>query len=57
MLQPGEVITASGDEFLVFCGGGSLLRVEELQLEGKRRMLVRDFINGLRPVAGDILGS
>jgi methionyl-tRNA formyltransferase len=57
MLQPGEVITASGDEFLVFCGGGSVLRVEELQLEGKRRMMVRDFINGLRPVAGDILGS
>ncbi len=57
VLQPGEVISANGDELFVFCGGDSVLRIEELQLEGKRRMGARDFINGVRPAAGDILGS
>jgi methionyl-tRNA formyltransferase len=57
VLQPGEIISAMGDELLVFCGGDSVLRIEELQLEGKRRMPARDFINGVRPTAGDILGS
>jgi methionyl-tRNA formyltransferase len=55
--QPGEIIEASGDSLLVFCGGDSVLRLEELQLEGKRRQSARDFINGIRPKVGDQLGS
>ena len=55
-LPPGEIISANGDELLVFCGGDSLLRIEELQPEGKRRMGARDFINGVRPKLGEILG-
>lgn len=54
---PGEIIGASGDELMVFCGGDSVLGIKELQLEGKRRMGARDFINGVRPKVGDILGS
>jgi methionyl-tRNA formyltransferase len=57
VVQPGEIISANGDGLFVFCGGDSVLRIEELQLEGKRRMGARDFINGVRPAAGDILGS
>lgn len=53
---PGEIIAAAGDELLVFCGGDSILRIEELQPEGKRRMGARDFINGVRPKLGEILG-
>ena len=53
---PGAIIRASGDDLLVFCGGDSVLRIEELQLEGKRRMSTRDFINGVRPKVGDTLG-
>jgi methionyl-tRNA formyltransferase len=53
---PGSIIQASGDELLIFCGGDSVLRIEELQLEGKRRTNVRDFINGVRPEVGDTLG-
>lgn len=53
---PGEIISATGDELLVFCGGDSVLRIEELQPEGKRRMGARDFINGVRPRLGEILG-
>jgi methionyl-tRNA formyltransferase len=52
----GEIVVARGDEFLVACGGGELLHVAELQLEGKQRMRVRDFVNGMRVVAGGRLG-
>ena len=55
--QPGRIIAAGGDELLVFCGGDSVLRIDELQLEGKRRMAARDFINGVRPQVGDALGN
>jgi methionyl-tRNA formyltransferase len=54
--HPGEIIEASGDRLVVFCGGDSALQIEELQLEGKRRVSARDFINGVRPEVGDRLG-
>jgi methionyl-tRNA formyltransferase len=54
--SPGVIIRAHGDELLVFCGGDSVLCIEELQLEGKRRMGTRDFVNGVRPRVGDTLG-
>ena len=56
LLTPGQVLVASGDDLLVFCGGDSVLNIKEIQLEGKRRMPVRDFINGVRPKNGDTLG-
>lgn len=49
---PGEVVEASRD-LVVACGGGTVLHVDELQLEGKRRMSVHDFLNGVRLSAGD----
>jgi len=33
----------------VVCGDGKLLRVLELQLAGKRRMPIRDLLNGDHP--------
>lgn len=57
MKHPGEIIEAKGDSLLIFCGGDSILGIQELQLEGKRRMSTRDFINGVRPEVGKILGS
>ena len=54
--QPGELIEARGDQLMVFCGGDSVLKIDELQLEGKRRVAARDFINGVRPLVGDRLG-
>ncbi|HYE16794.1 MAG TPA: methionyl-tRNA formyltransferase [Pyrinomonadaceae bacterium] len=53
---PGEVIAARGDELLVACGLGTVLRVEELQPEGRQRMRARDFLNGARVGVGDMLG-
>lgn len=52
----GEVVEAFGDEMLVSCGNGSILRIEEVQPEGKRRMSVRDFLNGSHLLKGSGLG-
>jgi methionyl-tRNA formyltransferase len=51
----GEVIEAKGDSLLITCGGGSVLQIDELQIEGKRRMTTRDFLNGIKLTAGQIL--
>ena len=53
---PGQVLRAGARGILVGCGSGSLL-LREIQMEGKRRMPVRDFLAG-RPVSpGVILGA
>lgn len=57
LTTPGAILSASGDSLVVFCGGDSMLRLEEVQLEGKRRVNARDFINGVRPEVGEVLGS
>lgn len=50
----GTVLAAGGDEFIVACGGGgTALKIEELQMEGKRRMAARDFLNGFGIRVGD----
>jgi methionyl-tRNA formyltransferase len=47
----GAILAARGDDLKIACGAGSVLRLLEVQPETKRRMLVRDFLNGasLRP--------
>lgn len=52
----GTIFAASGDEIVIACGHGTLLRVTELQLEGKRRMTARDLLNGTKISVGDRLG-
>jgi methionyl-tRNA formyltransferase len=51
----GEVLEASGQVLRVGTGEG-ILRITELQPEGKRRLSVRDFLNGAKLVVGDKLG-
>ena len=53
----GEIVEAYGDDFLAQCGDGSVLRIEEVQPEGKKRMPVRDFLNGFKLEKGVILGT
>jgi len=61
MAEPAQVapscIQSSGDSLLVGCGQQTLLRVDELQPEGKRRISARDFLNGYRPSPGERLGA
>ena len=53
---PGEIVAARGDDLAVACGGGGVLRLLEVQPEGKRRMSARDFVNGAHARAGERLG-
>jgi methionyl-tRNA formyltransferase len=52
----GEVVKAEGDELWVACGDQTILRLLEVQPEGKRRLSARDFLNGARLRAGERLG-
>ena len=52
----GTLVAARGGELVVACGGGTTLKVLELQPEGKQRMPARDFINGSHARAGERLG-
>lgn len=55
-VEPGTVITVGKQDFAVAAGQG-ILRIRELQLEGKKRMSARDFLLGVRIAPGDRLGS
>lgn len=54
--EAGMIFAASGDEIVIACGEGTLLRVNKLQLEGKRRMTTRELLNGTKMSVGDRLG-
>src|SRR3712207_1846562 len=54
-LPPGQVMQARGDSLYVLCGVGAL-EVSEVQLEGRKRVSARDFINGMHVQEGEIFG-
>lgn len=54
--QPGTIIRISKDFFDVACGKG-ILRIYELQLEGKKRMDTKSFLLGNPWKAGMLLGT
>ena len=47
---PGTILAAGGEGIDIACGGGTVLRVLELQAEGKRRMTAAEYLRG-NPVA------
>lgn len=51
----GRIVSVSAEGIDVVCGQGSMLRLQELQIDGRRRLLARDFIKGYRIEAGDSL--
>ena len=53
---PGEILEADS-ELIIGCGEYSALLIEELQLEGRRRVSVRDFLNGVKLRKGEKLDS
>jgi len=55
-VMPGEVIAAQGDDLIVNCGEQTALRLIEVQPEARKRIAVRDFINGTRITRGDRFG-
>lgn len=52
-----EVLEANGDCLIVSCGQGTLLKIEELQIEGKQRLATRDFLNGIKLQIGEKFGG
>jgi methionyl-tRNA formyltransferase len=54
--EPGTLVAERGT-LRVVCGLGTVLEILELQLEGRRRLPARDFLNGVRLTADEKLGS
>ncbi len=54
--KPGTAAIEEKQLFII-CGGGTALRINEIQLEGKRRGSAMDFVNGTRLVTGDTFDS
>lgn len=52
----GSIVYAVKDSLLVACGENSVLKINELQLQGKNRMKTRDFLNGVKLQIGEQLG-
>jgi methionyl-tRNA formyltransferase len=53
---PGSIYEVDNQYIEIITGNG-LLRVYELQLEGKRRMPVQDFLAGNKIQKGEYLGE
>ena len=51
-LTPGTVVRARGDELIVACGDATVLRILELQPEGRRTMTAREFLAGHGAIEG-----
>jgi len=47
LAEPGTLV-AHGNEVRVACGGGTWLRLEHVQVEGKKRLAAREWANGAR---------
>lgn len=54
--QPGEIVYVSEDEMYIKTGKG-VLGIIELQLEGKKRMYIQDFLHGNKIEKGIVLGK
>jgi len=55
-LDRGEIMV-EGARLVAGCGQGTALELAEIQMEGKRSMLAREFINGYHAKTGDHLGQ
>lgn len=53
---PGSVVRVNKDSLEVATGDG-VLQIQELQLEGKKRMSTHDFLLGVKVEVGEVLGK
>jgi methionyl-tRNA formyltransferase len=49
----GTILSIDDNAITITCAGSSAMRIEEIQVEGKRRMSAREFANGTRLKVGD----
>ena len=55
--MPGVILPTREDGLLVACGSNTILRLEQIQLEGRNRVTDREFMRGARIVPGERFGS
>ena len=55
-VTPGEIINADESSLVVSCGSGSL-ELSDVQIEGKRRMTVTQFLQGFKLSPGERFGA
>jgi len=53
--EPGSLIVSAAIE--VICGQGTRLQLEAVQLEGRKRISAREFVNGARLASGERFGG
>jgi methionyl-tRNA formyltransferase len=51
-LSPGEIVS-SAKQIDIVCGEGTCLRVESIQIEGRKKISARDFANAARLIPGE----
>ena len=56
LVAPAHFVTEN-DRLLLGFAHGTALEVQELQMEGKKRMSARDFVNGYRPRSEEVVGK
>jgi methionyl-tRNA formyltransferase len=49
-------LVVDGESLMVGCGGGTMLSLDEVQIEGKRRMGAAEFLRGYQVRSGERLG-
>ena len=53
--RPGTILSADKSGIRVACGGGETLLIDEIQMQGSKRMRVADYLNGHTIAVGTIL--
>jgi methionyl-tRNA formyltransferase len=53
---PGRILVDRDEALLVCCADNSWLLLEEVQLEGKKRMMADEFLRGHQIMTGELLG-
>jgi methionyl-tRNA formyltransferase len=56
-MRPSGTLIVEGTELYVTCGDGTALRLEYLQLEGRKRIAAREFANGARLTESELFQS
>jgi methionyl-tRNA formyltransferase len=55
--KPPGSLFESGHRLFAACGARTVLEIESIRMEGKKRMAVRDFLNGAHVEAGERFGE
>ncbi|HSB10829.1 MAG TPA: methionyl-tRNA formyltransferase [Blastocatellia bacterium] len=56
-VEPGTILAVDDSGIVISCAGQTALRIQDVQIEGKRRMTARELANGARLKPGDHLAQ